>query len=368
MEFSFTAEQDQFREILARFLRVKSPSTAIRADMESELGYDPSVWKQLCHELGLTGVHIPEAHGGAGYGPVELGVVMEEQGRALLCSPYLSSAVMAGYAILFAGNDDQKKAFLPGIADGSTLATFAISEHAGLWREDDINLTATVSGGNFSLSGNKRFVVDGLSAGLFIVAGRLPTGVSLFTVKADAEGLKRTPMSAMDPTRKLAEIAFSDVPAALLGAEGNAKLDAIYNAVLIAFANEMIGGAQAMLQSAVEYAKLRVQFGRTIGSFQALKHRFADLMVEIELGRAAAYQAAQQMSEGKDVTAAASMAKAAGSDVYLHAARECIQFHGGIGFTWENDTHIWFKRAKSSEVFLGTPAEHRERMLQAMGV
>lgn len=368
MEFAFTAEQDQFRDILARFLADKSPATAVRTQMENARGYDEDVWKQLCEEVGLTGIHIPENHGGAGYGPVELGVVMEEQGRALLCAPYLASAVMAGYAVQLAGSDDQKKTLLPGIADGSTIGALAISENAGLWAKKDISLAATPLADGYSLTGTKRFVVDGQNAALLIVAGKTNSGISLFTVDGNADGVTRTAMNAMDPTRKLAEIDFSGAPAQLLGVEGEAKLDAIYNAVLIAFAHELIGGAQAMLDSAVEYAKLRVQFGRVIGSFQGLKHRFADLMVEVELCKAAVYQAAQQLADGEDGTASASMAKATASDVYLHAAKECIQFHGGIGFTWENDTHLWFKRAKSSEVFLGTPAEHRERMLQAMGV
>lgn len=368
MEFAFTEEQDQFRDVLARFLTDKSPTTAIRTLMDDERGYDAQVWSQLCEELGLTGIHVPEEFGGAGYGPVELGVVMEEQGRALLCAPYLASAVMAGTAILLGGTDDQKQALLPGIADGSTIAALAISEKAGLWSEDDITLKAAPKGGGWVLNGTKRFVVDGQNADHLIVAGRTDAGISLFTVDGGASGLTRAAMPAMDPTRKLAEITFADTPAQLLGADGNAPLEAIYNAVLIAFAGEMIGGAQAMLDSAVDYAKLRVQFGRVIGSFQGLKHRFADLMVQVELGKAAVYQAGQQLADGEDATASASMAKATASEVYLHAAKECIQFHGGIGFTWENDTHLWFKRAKSSEVFLGTPAEHRERMLQAMGV
>jgi alkylation response protein AidB-like acyl-CoA dehydrogenase len=172
----------------------------------------------------------------------------------------------------------------------------------------------------------------------------------------------------MDPTRKLAEIEFVAAPARLLGVEGHAPLAQVFDAVLIALAHEMIGGAQAMLDSAVAYTRLRVQFGRPIASFQAIKHRCADLLVEVELAKTAVYQAAQLLADGADATAAASQAKAAAAEAYMHAARECIQFHGGIGFTWENDTHLWFKRAKSSEVFLGTPREHRERMLQAMGV
>jgi len=368
MEFSFTAEQDQFRDVLGRFMRDKSPASAVRSLMETDKGFDAEVWQQLCAEQGLAGIHLPEDCGGTGYGSVELAIIMEEQGRALLCSPFMASAVMAGYAILQTGTDDQKRALLPGIADGSTIATLAITEQSGLWRDDDIQLQATKSGDDYVLSGTKRFVVDGQNADLLVVAGRTDAGVSLFTVNAGSEGVTCRVANAMDPTRKLAEIDFSSAPAQLLGVEGGVDLAAIFNAVLIAFANEMVGGAQAMLDSAIEYAKLRVQFGREIGSFQGLKHRFSDLMVDIELAKATAYQAAQHLADGEDATAFASMAKATASEVFRHAAHECIQFHGGIGFTWENDTHLWFKRAKSSEVFLGTPNDHRERMLQAMGI
>ena len=201
-----------------------------------------------------------------------------------------------------------------------------------------------------------------------IVIGRTPEGLSLFCVDAESPGMSRSSQTPMDPTRKIAEITFQETPAALISGDRTVALDPIYDAVLIAFASEMIGGAQALLQSIIDYTGLRVQFGRTIGSFQAIKHRSADAYVMVELAKAGAYQAAQLLASGAPATAAASLAKTTASEAYVHVAKECIQFHGGIGFTWENDTHLWFKRAKSSEVFLGTPAQHRERMLQAMGV
>ncbi len=368
MEFSFTAEQDQFRESVARFMTDKSPSSDVRKLMETDDGFDPNVWRQLCGELGLTGIHIPETYGGAGFGPVELGIAMEEQGRALLCAPYLSSSVMAGYALLTSASEEQKRAWLPAIADGSQIATLAISEDLGLWRANDICLTAKPNKDAYTLAGRKRFVLDGCVADMLFVVARTEAGLSLFKVDTSAKGLRRTPLPAMDPTRKIAEIELAGTPAELVGQDGGFNLDATFDSVLVAFANELAGGAEAMLSSVVEYSKLRVQFGRPIGSFQAIKHRCADLMVEVELAKAAAYQAAQQLASGEEATELASLAKATASDAYLFAARECIQFHGGIGFTWENDTHLWFKRAKSSEVFLGTPQEHRERMLQAVGV
>ncbi len=368
MAFSFSEEQDQFREMVARFMADKSPPTAVRRLMESDDGFDAGVWRQLCGELGLGGLHLPEAYGGSGFGPVELGIALEEQGRALLCAPFLSSAVMAGYAILLAGNEEQKGTLLPKIADGTVLAAFGVSEAGAMWTADDIQTRARPAEGGFMLDGVKRFVVNGMQADILVVAARSDKGVSFFQVEAGASGLERTAAAPMDPTRKMADLAFRGTPATLLGDEGAAPLEDVTDAVLVAFAHEMMGGAQALLNATLDYARLRVQFGRAIGSFQAIKHRCTDVFLSVELARATAYLAAQILAGGEPATAAASMAKAAASEAYLQAAKEAIQFHGGIGFTWENDTHLWFKRAKSSEVFLGTPSQHRERMLQAMGI
>lgn len=369
MNFSFTEEQKQFREVVSRFFHDKSPTSTVRELMKSPIGYDPVVWKQLCDELGLAGIHIPEAYAGSGFGPVELGIVMEEQGKTLLCAPYFASPVMAGYAILIAGTVEQKQSLLPNIANGNTIAALAITEQKGAWDEDDIKLSATESEGHYVLNGRKRFILEGGNAQLLVVAGRTKKGVSLFTVDiSEAQDISITPREAMDETRKIFEIEFNKTKAYLLGEEGNAKLPEIYDAILVAFSNEMIGGAQALLDATLEFIKMRVQFGRSIGSFQAIKHRCADLYLEVELAKAAVYQAAEKLSTGESATDIASLAKAVASETFLKAAAECIQLHGGVGFTWENDTHLWFKRAKSSEVFLGTPDFHRERMLRARGI
>jgi alkylation response protein AidB-like acyl-CoA dehydrogenase len=368
MAFSFTDEQEQFRDIVARFCRDKSPTTAVRAQMETERGYDPAVWEQLCQELGLAAIHIPEHKGGSGFGPVELGIVMEEMGRSLLCSPYFASAVLTATAIAEVGTDVQCEQLIPSITNGSTIGALAISDSDGGFSTDRLTTIATPNDDAYTLNGAKRFVVDGRNADLLVVAAATESGPALFTVAADAGGLDRTPTAVMDPTRKLADITFTNTPAQRLGGGEALDLTPVYNTALIALANEMAGGAQALFDSAVEYTKLRVQFGRTIGSFQAIKHRLADLLLEVEGAKSAAYQAAQAMAADEAVTQSASLAKACAAEAYLSAAIQCIQLHGGIGFTWENDTHLWFKRAKSSEVFLGTPAHHRERMLQAMGV
>ncbi|MBE3603164.1 acyl-CoA/acyl-ACP dehydrogenase [bacterium] len=376
MQFAFTDEQEQFRTALRRFLNDRSPTTEVRRLMATETGYDPAVWRQLSDELALPGIHVPEQYGGAGFGMVELGIVMEELGRSLLCAPYFSTAVLAANAILNAGTETQKAALLPDLASGARLATLAIAEPDGDWNPAAIATVAAPAGDGYRLDGVKSYVVDGHIADLLIVAARAPKtsgleGLALFTLAADASGVKRRQLAAMDPTRKIAQIEFSGAQASLLGNfnDGAKAIERTLDQAVIALANEMAGGAQTMLDSAVNYAKMRVQFGRTIGSFQAIKHKLADLLLEVELAKSAAYHAAQAAAANDpEWPALASLAKAATSETYMHAAAECIQIHGGIGFTWDNDTHLWFKRAKSSEVFLGQPSYHRELLMQRWGV
>jgi alkylation response protein AidB-like acyl-CoA dehydrogenase len=348
----------------------------VRRLMATETGYDPAVWRQLSDELALPGIHVPEQYGGAGFGMVELGIVMEELGRSLLCAPYFSTAVLAANAILNAGTEAQKAALLPELASGARLATLAIAEPDGDWNPAAIATVAAPAGDGYRLDGVKSYVVDGHIADLLIVAARAPKtsgleGLALFTLAADASGVKRRQLAAMDPTRKIAQIEFSGAEASLLGNfdDGAKAIERTLDQAAIALANEMAGGAQTMLDSAVSYAKMRVQFGRTIGSFQAIKHKLADLLLEVELAKSAAYYAAQAAAANDpEWQALASLAKAATSETYMHAAAECIQIHGGIGFTWDNDTHLWFKRAKSSEVFLGQPSYHRELLMRRWGV
>ena len=344
--------------------------------MATAEGYDPAVWRQLSEDLSLPGIHIPEQYGGAGFGMVELCIVAEEFGRALLCAPYFSTAVFAANAILNAGTDAQKSAFLPDIAKGARLATLAITEPDGNWDPAGIKLVASPDAGGFRLDGAKGYVVDGHVADLLIVAARAPAtasleGLALFTLDANASGVERRLLESMDPTRKIARIDFRGARADLLGNldDGAKPILRTLDQAAIALANEMVGGAQTLLGSAVDYSKLRVQFGRTIGSFQAIKHRLADMLLEVELAKSAAYYAAQAAAvNDPEWPALASLAKVAASEAYLHSAAECIQLHGGIGFTWDNDTHLWFKRAKSSEVFLGQPSYHRELLMQRWGV
>lgn len=376
MKFGFSDEQQEFRSIVRRFLEDKSPTTAVRRLMETEAGYDPSVWRPLSEDLGLTAIHIPEAYGGQGFGVSELAIAVEEMGRALLCAPYFASTVLAATAILKAGTEAQKTALLPDIAAGKTIATLAFTEDNGCWDADGVNMAAAYEEGVWRLSGTKSFVLDGHTASLLVVLARRAgapgtDGLSFFTVKADAAGLRRKLLPSMDATRKLARLDFDNVPAELLGSDGGAAgpLTETLDIASICLAHEMVGGAERLRESAIEFANQRYQFGRPISSFQSLKHKAADMLLEVELAKSAAYYAAAAVDEGDaEVPALASLAKAAASDAYMQTAIHAIQIHGGIGFTWDNDTHLWFKRAKSSEVFLGGPEYHRERLMRAWNV
>ena len=371
VQFAFTDEQEQFRAAIRRFLTDKSPTTEVRRLMATNEGYDPAVWRQMSEELALPGVHLPEQFGGSGFGIVELCIALEEMGRALLCAPYFSTAALAANAIMNTANDEQKSQLLPDIASGARLATLAITEPNGNWDPASIE---TVS--RFRIDGTKSYVVDGHIADLLIVAARVPSssgrdGLGLFAVDAKDAGLERRQLASMDPTRKIARIDFKRAHALPLGNRENGEKAIVrtMDQAAIALSNEMMGGAQRLLESAIDYSKLRVQFGRPIGSFQAIKHKLADMLLEVELAKSAAYYAAQAASvEDPEWPALASLAKASASETYLHTAIETIQIHGGIGFTWDNDTHLWFKRAKSSEIFLGMPSYHRELLMQRWGV
>ena len=376
MQFSFSEEQQEFRSVVRRFLDDKSPTKEVRRLMQTDAGVDGEVWRRLAQDLGLTAVHIPEAYGGQGFGISELAIAVEEMGRVLLCAPYFASTVLAATAILKAGSEAQKIALLPDIAAGKSIAAFAFTEDNGRWEPGGVGVTAVASGSTFKLDGVKSFVVDGHTADLIVVLARRPgslgaDGLSLFTVRGDAPGLERRRLESMDPTRKLARLTFMGVEAALLGEAGQASgpLATTLDIAAICLANEMVGGAARLLQQAIEFASQRYQFGRPIASFQSLKHKAADMLLDVELARSAAYYAAAAADEGDaELPALASIAKAAASDAYMQTAVHAVQIHGGIGFTWDNDTHLWFKRAKSSEVFLGGAAYHRERLLQMWNV
>jgi alkylation response protein AidB-like acyl-CoA dehydrogenase len=371
VNFAFNEEQEELRKTVRQFLEAKSPESAVREQMDTESGFDPAVWSQMGEQLGLQGLVIPEEFGGSGYGYIELIVILEEMGRSLLCAPFFSTVELAGNTLVHSGDDQAKADLLPGIASGETIAALALTEENGRWDEPGVTATATRDGDAWKLSGTKSYVIDGHTATLLIVAARTDAGVSLFAVEGDAAGVTRTPLSTMDQTRKQAKVELADTPGRLIGTDGGgwAVLERVLDLAAVALAAEQVGGAQKCLDMAVEYAKDRVQFGRPIGSFQAIKHKCADMLLEVESAKSAAYYAAWCASELNDeLPSVASLAKAYCSEAYFHAAAENIQIHGGIGFTWEHPAHLYFKRAKSSELLFGDPTYHRELLAQRIGI
>ena len=382
-----SAEQRELRESVHRFLAERAPLTRVRELMETTGGTDADVWRQASAQLGLPGIAVPEEYGGAGFSFAEQAIVLEELGAALFTGPYLASAVLAATALLASDDEEAKKDLLPGIAAGETVATLAFTEDDGSWDPASIRLAATknaaaknaaaknaaTKNNGWRLDGHKSFVLDGHAADLILVVAAAGTGgkLSLFAVTSTADGLTRRPLPTLDQTRKLARLEFSQVPARLVGEHGAARgvLDHALDVAAVALAAEQLGGAQRALDMAVAYAKVRQQFGRPIGSFQAIKHRCADLLLEVESLRSAVGYAAAAVAAGStEVPVLARLLKAYASEVYSHVAGENIQIHGGIGFTWEHDAHLYLKRAKASELFLGDASYHRERLATRIGL
>ncbi|MBB1370322.1 acyl-CoA dehydrogenase family protein [Pseudoalteromonas sp. SR45-4] len=379
MEFSFTEEQKMIRDTAQAFLAEVSSSNAIRSAMDTEQGFDPQIWQRICEEMYWQAIHIPEEYGGMGLGYVDLVVMLEQMGRYLLCSPFFSTVCLASNALIVAGTDEQKQQYLTQICEGSLTATLAYTSKNGQWDATAVQGIVTAQGDDYVLNGTYRYVLDGHTAQLLIVAARSEgsegeQGISLFAIDSDTPGVKRTWLPTMDQTRKQAEIAFDNVRVSssqLMGEENNAwpQLNKVLQLAAIAIAAEQVGGSQQVLDLTVEYTKERVQFGRPIAGFQAVKHQAADMMLRTEVARSAVYYAAcvaeEALSGGllaDELGEAASVAKSYCSEGYFKNAGDALQLHGGVGFTWEYDVHLYFKRAKSSELFLGDAAYHREHV------
>ncbi|MFC5747921.1 acyl-CoA dehydrogenase family protein [Actinomadura rugatobispora] len=372
MDFSFSEEQEELRTIVRSFLAAHSAETDVRRISEGGEGYDPPVWRRMAGELGLQGLAVPEEYGGAGFGYAELGIVFEEMGRALLCAPYFASVALAAEALLRTDDELAAKDLLPGICAGTTVATLALTEEGGRWTEDEVRLAASHVGGGWALSGVKTYVPDGHLADLLLVVARGEDGVSLFAVEATAPGLTRTRLPTLDQTREQARLEFVSTPARLVGRAGTAwpVVERTLATAGILLAAEQVGGAAATLATAVEYAKVRVQYGRPIGSFQGVKHLCADLLTELESARSAAYGGLWALESGdeREIRVAAALAQVYCSEVFSRVAAGSVQVHGAIGFTWEHPAHLYFKRAKSAEALLGSPAHHRELLAAALGL
>ncbi|MGZ6251730.1 MAG: acyl-CoA dehydrogenase family protein [Candidatus Binataceae bacterium] len=376
MDFGFSEEQEMLRQSARSLLERECPSTHVRQMMEDERGYSPELWRKMA-DLGWLGLVLPEEHGGAGLNYVDLVVVAEEMGRVLLPSPFIWTLMFAE-AIARSGSDDQKRRLLPAIARGELVATAAHLEANARWAESGITLGARKSGAGYLLDGDKLFVNDAHAADFFLVAartgGKRGGGVTLFAIDSKRAGVAVTPLKTMDQTRKLGAVTFRGVKAAAADVVGEVNdgwpvLAAAIDRAKVALAAEMIGGAQKVLDSAVEYTKVCEQFGRPIGSFQAVQHKCANMMVDIEGAKSAIYYAAWAVSnDAPDASAAAAVAKAAASDAYRRTAADGIQVHGGIGFTWEHDMHLYFKRAMSSEFTFGDANFNREIVAQLIGL
>ena len=379
MDFVFTEEQQMIRDTAESFLAEVSTSEAVRKAMASDTGFDDALWQQICAEMYWQAIHIPEEFGGMGLGYVELVAMMEQMGRYLLCAPFYSTVCLGVNTLLLAANDEQKAQYLAAICEGSLTATLAYCGPRGGRSADAVTATYREDGESVVINGESSFVVDGMTAGLILVAARAEgssgeAGVSLFAVPADTAGLERKNLPTLDQTRKMATLSFSELKISAenrLGDAGNGwpVLDKVLDLATIALAAEQMGGSQQLLDSTVDYTKERVQFNRPIASFQSIKHKAADMMLRVEAARSAVYYAACVAEEAlqggplaDELAEAASIAKAYCSDAYFKNAGESMQMHGGVGFTWEYDVHLYFKRAKGSEHMLGNPSWHRERL------
>ena len=362
------------RRSAREFLAKECSPKVVRRLMESEDGFDAALWKKIA-DLGWTALGIPEAYGGVGTF-LDLVVVLEEAGRALLPGPFFSTMGLAVPAIIEAGSDAQKKKALSAIAAGEARATLAFTEPSGRWDAESVRLTARQSGGGWRLDGVKLFVPDAAAADYMVVVARTrgegEEGVTLFLVEGRPKGMTVKPLDTLDMTRRWSEVRFDGVelPAdAVMGAPDKAwpHLKRALEWATAALCAEMVGGVQKVLETSTEYAKTRHQFGKPIGIYQAVSHKIADMLVMSESSRSATYYAAWTVdADAPDRALASSMAKAYVSDAYRKVAGDGIQVHGGIGFTWEHDMHLYFKRAKSSEVTLGDATYHRELVAQAL--
>jgi alkylation response protein AidB-like acyl-CoA dehydrogenase len=373
MDFGLSEDQELLQRSAAEFLARECPPSLVREVAGHEDGYPRALYRHMA-ELGWLGLIVPETCGGAGLGMLDMALLLEQLGRVVLPGPFFSSAVLATLAIVHGGTAAQKKVWLPRLASGEAVGTLAVLEESDRLDASGVAARARRAGRGYRLSGSKLFVTDAHVADLLVAAFRTGAGaedgVTLFLVPRDTPGVEVRLLQSIDRTRRPAEVRFDGVElpaAAVLGKPGAGwrSLARVYDGAAVALAADSLGGAERALELAVEYAKVREQFGRPIGSFQAVKHMAAEMVSEIEPARALLWYAAYAYDAlPREAARAASMAKACLSDVYARTANRAVQIHGGIGFTWEHDLHFWFKRAKWNELAFGDVAYHRERVAQ----
>jgi alkylation response protein AidB-like acyl-CoA dehydrogenase len=371
VSYAPTDELELIRTTARQFLEERLSLPVVRDLMVSEEGFDTAVWKDMAG-MGWTGLTIAEEHGGSGFGPVELGVLLEEMGRMTTPGPFFASTVVATTAIQETATPEQCADLLPNLASGETVAALAIFEAPRTWSPDNPQTSASRSGEGWVIDGAKRAVLGGSEADLLLVSAGTGDGVSLFAVPSDLDGVQVTPEPVLDSTRRQASVVFDSVRVAdhaRLGAgDATAALKRTLALSVAYLACEQVGGAQRCLDMAVEYAKSRHQFGRPIGSFQAIKHRCAQMLMKVEHARSVAYHAVRVTEEPDELAVAAPLAGSVASEAYVWIAGENIQVHGGIGFTWEHDAHIYLKRAKASSLLFGDPGYQRHLLGRAIGI
>jgi alkylation response protein AidB-like acyl-CoA dehydrogenase len=360
-EFRFTDEQRELRAAVRKFCADNFDEAIVRRLMEADIRFDPTVWHRLGSELGVLGLSVPEADGGVGGTLVDQAVAVEEFGATLACGPFFGTVFLAIPALVAAPAGEVRDALLADLVEGTTTAAFAVADSAGAF--DPATVTVTVSGD--SITGKVERVVDAGSADEILVAATGSDGLGLYAVDATAAGVTRTALVTMDLTRPQATVTFEGAPARQVAGPDEAER-VISHALHVGaalLAVEQVGAAQHLLDLSVEYAKSRLQFGRQIGSFQAIKHKLADMLVDLEHARSTSYHAVWALSDGSDDPAlATSIAQATASAAFSRIAADTIQVHGGIGFTWEHQAHLYFKRAATDAALLGTAEQHRSRV------
>ena len=374
MDFAISQEQTMLRDMAREYLSDRLPSARVRELMESETAHDDTFWAEIA-EMGWQAMAIPEEYGGAGFTLQELGIVLEEMGRFVAPGPFFSTVVLGANAILLGGTEEQKQAYLPRVAAGEHRLAFAPVDSGSGWSLDDITTKVHIDGDTATITGTKEFVVDGHTADTLIVAARDgDENVDFWIVSADTLGVTSHRVETLDMTRKQAVVSFETVllkTADRLGVAGSGKalMTSLYDIAGAALAYESVGGAQKCLEMAVEYAKVRKQFGRAIGSFQAVKHKCADMLVQVESAKSSAYAAGwAAVNDPEEFSISAPLAKSFCADAYFFCAAESIQIHGGIGFTWEHDAHLYFKRAKTNQLMFGDGTAWRAILADRLGI
>ncbi|MFI4974378.1 MAG: acyl-CoA dehydrogenase family protein [Caulobacterales bacterium] len=362
-------ERQALQDSVHRLLADHSAEADVRRTMETDAGYDPALWKQLA-DMGIAGLVIEEDFGGSGAGPVELELIMEEAGAALLCSPLLSTGVLAAELLRALGDPAAKTRLLPPIAAGTSIASVALTGDRGAWTPEGVEVTAAPADGGWKLDGVAAYVTHGQNADVLLVLANAPDGLGVFEVDPRAPGVAVSAMPTFDHTLRLARVVLAATPARRLEAQ-RPVWGAVRQALdlaLVALAGEQAGGARRCLEFTVDYAKARIQFGRAIGSFQAIKHMAADLLLESESAISAARNAAARLAEGApDAEQAIALAAFACADAFTTTTATSIQMHGGIAFTWTHPAHLYLRRARADAQLFGAPAVHRERYLQLLG-